>query len=174
MIRSEEHNRWNAAIAQVHQDQAEKLDLTDVPDALHSKAAELQEQINRAPIWERPVVAQRARSELAVLVEEHRTKEAAELAEAKAHASHKSDIARHHRELYATDAQYRATTDAVMGESETRSGEFKDRQEQLQGIAQKHGITTPHDGGPAGPVAVAGGRWPQCSGRLGWREPPAR
>lgn len=126
-------------------EQIEPLDLADVPQELLAVAQALQEQINRAPAGEKRHLSHQLQERLKALVDEHRTKESAELVEAKAHLSHKAEIAHAHAELYKLDALYQVQTDAIAIGGDIRVSGADDRQKQADDLAGRYGITTEHD-----------------------------
>lgn len=119
----------------------------EVPPELAGRAQELQDRVNRSA--DKAGAVQQARQELIGLVDAHNRKEAAELAEIKAEASHKAEIAAHHRELYANDHEYQAATDANVNAADGLLSTFDKQQAQLLHLGRQHGITTPLDGAVA-------------------------
>lgn len=112
----------------------------EVPLELAAKKQEFQELVRAGRMD-----AGTARATLDALVKEYNTKESAELVEAKAHLSHKAEIAHAHAELYKFDALYRAQTDAIGIGGDIRVSGADERQKQADDLAGRYGITTEHD-----------------------------
>lgn len=144
-------NAWLAALAQAADlpwkgeaaAKVEAVSITDgldIPPELENVANELQQAVNRGE-----TTAGAARASLVKLVEVKRTEEAKANDIESARDARRAALDNLHRNLYATDATYRAETDAITTEADQRIEKSDQRQREADDLAAEHGITTPHD-----------------------------
>lgn len=124
---------WDGSVVNI-------ADGLDIPPELEGIAKALQQDVN-----ERKTSPEAARASLIKLVDIKRTEELKANDIESARDARRAALDNLHRNLYASDATYRAETDAITKEADQRMEKSDQRQREADDLAAEHGITTPHD-----------------------------